>query len=84
MWQNLNRLFSVPKGFGKFFPKGQAAPNMGTAGKKSATGSAKVGGGGGRKPEFSGPDGPQMKFIGTALGGVAVITYIATRDKTGK
>jgi hypothetical protein len=84
MWQNLNRLFSVPKGFGKFFPKNGTGSTTASAGKKSASGSSKIGGGGGRKPDFNGPGGPTWAMAGTTVAGVALVGYLMTKNSAGK
>ena len=70
MWQQLNRLFSVPKGFGKFYPKGASKHSKKTTGGEGLGGSGGGGGGGGR-PNFVN----EGKFI-IAFAGV---TFVLSR-----
>ena len=87
MWNTLGRLLSVPKGFGKFYPKGSA----GKAGKNKAKAGHGVGGGGGgggtggggnSGPEI--PEGP-YKQVAAVMGGLLVtFTMFGLNSKDGR
>ena len=73
MWAQLNRLFSVPKGFGKFYPKG-ASKKTKKKGLSSGGGNGGGGwgpGGSGGKPEI--PDGVRLPF---AVAGVGMMYFM--------
>eukprot|EP00606_Chrysophyceae_sp_TOSAG23-5_P000356 GSChrysophyteH2.ASY1.ANO1.954.1 assembled CDS len=87
MWNTLGRLLSVPKGFGKFYPKGSA----GKAGKRKAKtghgvggrgGGGGTGGGGNSGPEL--PEGP-YKQVAAVMGGLLVtFTMFGLNSKNGR
>jgi hypothetical protein len=68
MLRRFARLFSAPKGFGKYYPKGSetkgARAGKGNAGK----GSSGMGGDGGKKPEFNMPEGGPVRSALLAAG----------------
>jgi len=69
MWAQLNRLFSVPKGFGKFYPKGATKKT-----NKKSIGSGGGGGGGGGGPGKNDmPD--NFKYV-LSVGGIGLGFYI--------
>jgi hypothetical protein len=81
MWAQLNRLFSVPKGFGKFYPKGATKKT-----NKKGIGSGGGGGGGGG----GGPWNPRkndvpdsVKVVGLVFGtGFAYYLLTGSRSTT--
>ena len=80
MWQNWAKLLSVPKGFGKFYPKGSAA---------KAGGRAKGGGGGGSGGSGGGSGGPNKENWEHILGATvttsaAGLLYFALKPSSGE
>ena len=77
MWAQLNRLFSVPKGFGKFYPKGATkVSNKKGPGFGGGSGGGGPGGTGG-KPEL--PDNAKIPIlIGTV--GLGYFLLSSTRN----
>ena len=67
MLRRINKLFSIPKGFGKYYPKGGAGGGKGGgAGGSKKTNSSKAGpggGGGGGDPNFNMPEGGPMRSL---------------------
>jgi AFG3 family protein len=81
MWNRIGQLLMIPKGFGKFFPKGAASKaskgSAQTNAKKGGTGGGNAGGGG---PGFNGPTETLMTLGLTG----AVYAYVTMRDNDGK
>jgi hypothetical protein len=81
MWEKVNRLFSIPKGFGKFYPKG----STGASSSKRGLGGKSGGGGGGGRPDNNGPDGPGLGTkVAIGVSTVVATTMILMRDNNGK
>lgn len=68
MLRNFNRLLNIPKGFGKFYPKGLRGKGTGKGERAQRAAGGGAGGGGG-KPDFPGgfPEGPWRNLSFTVL-----------------